>query len=410
MSAAQGPRTGRSGALRRPPRGSLGGVAVLALSAALIAGITTSDANTGAAAPAAKPAPKWTWSLPKGFPVPRVPAKNPMSTAKADLGRYLFYDIRLSGNGTTSCGSCHLQSLAFTDGKAVSTGSTGETTPRGSMPLQNVAYNATLTWANPSLVTLERQMETPLFGERPVEMGVNDHNKLKVLARIRKDRRYQAKFRTAFPRQASPITWANIVKSIATFQRSLISADSKYDRYQRGKATLTVSETRGKDLFFGERAECHHCHGGINFNDQVSYVGKRPEPLLFHNTGLYNIGGTGAFPEGNRGVFELTARAKDMGAFRAQSLRNVAVTAPYMHDGSLATLEEVVQFYADGGRNVTSGPFAGDGRLSPFRSDLTVGIDLTDQEKADLVAFLKTLTDRRFLTERRFSDPFATGR
>ena len=403
MNSAQGPRTGRSGALRRSPRGSLGGLAVLAMSAVVIAGIATSDSNTGAAAQG--PA-RWSWNLPKGFPVPRVPASNPMSAAKADLGRFLFYDTRLSGNGAQSCSSCHFQELAFTDGRATSVGSTGDRTPRGAQPLGNVAYNATLTWANPSLVTLERQMEVPLFGDNPVEMGITDRNKRAVLARIRKDRRYQAKFRRAFPGQVSPITYQNIVKSIATFQRSLITANARFDRYQRGTASLTTSEERGMNLFFGERAECHHCHGGVNFTDQLNYVGKRREPVLFHNTGLYNLGGTGAFPDGNRGVFELTGRANDMGAFRAQSLRNVAVTAPYMHDGSISTLEEVVQFYADGGRNITSGPFAGDGRLSPYRSDLTVGIDLTDQEKADLVAFLRTLTDRSFLTNPRFSNPF----
>jgi cytochrome c peroxidase len=227
-----------------------------------------------------------------------------------------------------------------------------------------------------------------------------------VLARIRRDARYRTKFAKAFPRQRSPITYANIVKSIASFQRTMITGNSRYDRYLRGAATLTASQERGKDLFFGERAECHHCHGGVNFNDQVTFIGARRERLQFHNTGLYNLGGTGAFPEPNRGVFELTGKAADMGRFRAPSLRNVAVTAPYMHDGTVRTLADVVDFYAAGGRNITEGPNAGDGRLSPFKSDLTVGIDLTDQEKADLVAFLGTLTDREFLTSRRFSDPF----
>jgi cytochrome c peroxidase len=126
----------------------------------------------------------------------------------------------------------------------------------------------------------------------------------------------------------------------------------------------------------------------------------------FHNTGLYNIDGKGGFPTPNRGLFETTGKAEDMGAFRAQSLRNVAVTAPYMHDGSIATLEEVLDFYAAGGRNITSGPHAGDGRANPYKSDLISRIDLSAQEKADLVAFLKTLTDETLLTSSRFSNPF----
>jgi cytochrome c peroxidase len=371
-----------------------------------------SEAGTPPAeAKAARPATAaWTWKLPAGFPTPKVPAGNPMSAKKVDLGRFLFYDTRLSGNGTQSCGSCHHQDKAFTDGRAQSIGSTGETHPRSALSLANVVYNATLTWANPSLVTLERQMEVPLFGERPVEMGITDRNKAAVLARLRRDARYRAKFAAAFPGQKSPVTLGNVVKAIASFQRTLISGNSLYDRYQRGTARLSAAQARGKDLFLGERAECSHCHTGFNLNDQVVYAGKRVVQTPFHNTGLYNLGGTGAFPEPNRGVFELTGLARDMGRFRAPTLRNVGVTAPYMHDGSIATLEEVVAFYAAGGRQITSGPLAGDGRLNPFKSPLIDNIDLTAQEQADLVAFLRTFTDRGFLTDPKLSNPFARRR
>lgn len=352
----------------------------------------------------------WRWSLPAHFPTPKVPADNPMSAAKVELGRFLFYDVRLSGNGSQSCGSCHLQALAFTDGRAQALGSTGELHPRGAQPLANVAYNATLTWANPSLVTLERQMATPLFGDSPVEMGVNDANADAVLQRLRADTAasdYPRRFAAAFPGADQPIVWGNVIKAIAAFQRSLVSGRSRYDRWLTGEATLSATEQRGMNLFFGEKAECFHCHGSFNFNDQIVHAGSRIVETPFSNTGLYNVGGTGAFPEPNRGVFELTARAEDMGRFRASSLRNVEVTAPYMHDGSIATLEEVVAFYAAGGRNVTSGPYAGDGRRNPFKSELVSRIDLSAQDQADLVAFLKTLTDHDFLTDPRHADPFA---
>ena len=350
----------------------------------------------------------WSCALPPNFPTPRVPADNPMNEAKVELGRFLFYDRRLSGNGTQACASCHHQDKAFTDGRALAIGSTGEMHPRSAQGLANVAYNTTLTWANPSLLSLEAQAQVPLFGERPVEMGVNDSNVAEVLARIQNDPAYPGRFAAAFPGTAAPISWGNITRAIAAFQRTLISGNSRYDQFLQGKATLTPSEQRGLTLFNSEKAECFHCHGGFNFNDQVVHASTQVIDTPFHNTGLYNIGGTGAFPLGNQGLFEFTDKPADRGKFRAQSLRNVGVTAPYMHDGSISTLEEVLDFYAAGGRNITSGPHAGDGRLSPNKSDLISRIDLTAQDKADLVAFLKTLTDHDFLTNPKFANPFAT--
>ena len=347
------------------------------------------------------------WELPEGFPKPNVPKTNPMSDAKVAVGRRLFYDERLSGNGKQSCSSCHQQELAFTDGLAQAIGSTGELHPRGAQSLVNVVYNSTLTWANPALVTLERQMEVPLFGDNPVEMGITDASKNQVLARIRKDRWYAARFKKAFPNSKRPITWTSIIRSIAAFQRSIVSADSRYDRYLRDEVKLTPAERRGMELFMGERAECHHCHGSFIFNDQTTYAGSPAEPALFHNTGLYNLGGTGAFPEPNRGVFELTGRARDMGAFKAPSLRNVALTAPYMHDGSIPTLAAAVDHYAAGGRVIADGPLAGDGRANPFKDPLVSQIELNTRDRADLVAFLEALTDRSVVTDKRFSDPFA---
>jgi cytochrome c peroxidase len=348
----------------------------------------------------------WVWNLPAGFPQPAVPIDNPMSEAKFQLGRYLFYDKRLSGNGQQSCASCHEQAKAFTDGRAQALGSTGELHPRSAQPLMNVAYHPTITWANPSLISLESQMTNPMFGENPVEMGINDHNKVEVLARFQNNTDYVDKFKKAFPSENNPITYNNIIKSIATFQRALISGDSKYDLYQRNLAELTPAEERGRILFSTEKAECFHCHGSFNFNDQVIHANSRIVDKLFHNTGLYNLNGIGDFPFPNRGVFEISGLMSDMGAFRAQTLRNIAVTAPYMHDGSIPTLEAVVDFYAAGGRNITEGPYAGDGRKNPYKSELISRIDLSEQDKSDLVAFLKTLTDEKFLTNPRFSDPF----
>ncbi len=360
-------------------------------------GTSTTDVGVTSAA--------WTWSLPPNFPVPSVPADNPMSEAKFQLGRLLFYDKKLSGDGTFACASCHLQILAFTDGKTVSTGATGQQTSRNAPSIVNSAYHATLTWVHPQLFSLEAQMETPLFAIDPIEMGVNDSNRAIVLQRFENDADYRQRFSEAFPDATTPITFSNAIKAIAAFQRALLTGGSKFERYQRGEASLNAAEERGRLLFNSEKAECFHCHGSFNFNDQVNFLGARPTENLFHNTGLYNIGGTGAFPANNRGLIEFTGVASDMGLFRAPSLFNVGVTAPYMHDGSIATLEEVLDFYADGGRNITSGPHAGDGRLNPFKSDLIALIDLNEQEKADIITFLKTLTDDSLLTNARFSNP-----
>ncbi|MDY0071641.1 MAG: di-heme enzyme [Thauera sp.] len=348
----------------------------------------------------------WSWSLPTHVPEPRVPENNPMSAAKVELGRRLFYDTRLSGNGTMSCASCHQQQRAFTDGRPLSVGSTGERTHRNALGLANSAWHATYNWANPALVSLEQQMEIPLFGDDPIEMGVNDANRQEILDRLRNDPAYPPLFRQSFPDESDPVGMSTVIKAIAAFQRSMVSVDSRYDRYLQGKETLSASEERGMVLFFGEKAECHHCHGSFNFNDQVVHKKSRLVETLFHNNGLYDIDGKGGYPYPNRGVFEGTAKPEDMGAFRAPSLRNVEVTGPYMHDGSVATLEEVIEQYSQGGRVTPSGPNRGDGRLNPYKSGLISRIDLTEQEKQDLVHFLKTLTDETFLNDPKLSDPW----
>ncbi len=391
------------GALAGALLGALGLGAVLVACGGGSGGVTVIETAAGSPGTASGDC---VWSLPSGFPVPAVPADNPMSQAKVDLGRFLFYDKRLSGNGALACAGCHRQDLAFTDGGKAGKGATGEFTARSSQHLANSAYHPTLTWANPSLLTLEKQMEVPLFGESPIEMGINDSNKATVLARFSSLPLYQQKFAAAFPGQADGLSWANVIKAIASFQRSLISGNSRYDQFVSGKGALTPTEIRGMNLFFGEKAECFHCHGSPNFNDQFVHASTRVLEKPFHNTGLYNLGGTGAFPEPNRGVFELSGLPKDMGMFRAPSLRNVAKTAPYMHDGSIATLEDVLDFYAAGGRNITSGAHAGDGRRNPLKSDLVNLINLDAQEKSDLIAFLKTLTDDEFLTSAKHADPF----
>ena len=350
------------------------------------------------------------WHLPPGFPVPPVPADNPMSAGKVALGRHLFYDVRLSGNRTQSCASCHQQSLAFADGRPVSIGSTGERHPRGSMSLANVAYAASLTWANPTLTALEDQALVPMFGEHPVELGLATDDRFIDL--VRSDRRYAPLFRDAFPGDADPYTRRHVLMAMASFQRTLISGRSPYDRYhfERDDAAISAAARRGEVLFHSRQLSCFTCHGGFNMSGTTVTASRPSAATEFHNTGLYNLAGALSYPASNTGIYELTHVAADVGKFKPPTLRNIAVTAPYMHDGSVATLDEAIDHYAAGGRTISGGPHQGVGRDNPNKSPTLRGFTLSPEQRVDLVAFLESLTDEAFLHDPRFSNPWTGDR
>jgi cytochrome c peroxidase len=336
-----------------------------------------------------------------GFILPVIPADNPLTNAGIELGRHLFYDTRLSGNQTQSCETCHLQALAFTDGKVVPTGSTGDALVRNSQSLTNIAYNATYTWWNPIFTRIELQLAMPLTGDTPEELGINDANLAEILERFRTDSTYQTLFKAAFPAESDPVTLPNITRALASFTRILISDRSAYD-----KNTLSASARRGEALFFSEQLECFHCHNGFNFSSSSITANTRFPERPFFNTGLYNINNNGSFPADNTGKYQVTGDWIDMGSFRPPTLRNIALTAPYMHDGSIATLEEVIDFYAAGGRNIESGNYKGDGRTNPYKSSFVNGFDITADDKTDLINFLHSLTDEEFIRDERFANPF----
>jgi cytochrome c peroxidase len=335
------------------------------------------------------------------------PEGNPTTAAKVELGRHLFYDVRLSRDGTMSCSTCHRQELAFTDGQTVSRGVTGERTSRNAMTLANAGYQPAMTWANPLLRSLEQQALVPLTGQEPVELGLAGMDDA-LRQRLQSEPRYNRLFREAFPEVNGEISFATIVRALAAFQRTLISVGSPYDRYRYGGDLSAVSDAviRGEALFFSERLECHHCHGGLHMTDTLRHERNLIGELAYHNTGLYNLDSKGAYPSNNTGILEITGRADDMGRFKAPSLRNVAVTAPYMHDGSIASLNEVIDHYAVGGRTIAHGPNAGIGRNNPLKSAFVRGFKITAEERADLIAFLMSLTDENFLKDKRFSNPW----
>ncbi len=297
------------------------------------------------AAPAA--AEDYAWDLPKGFPKPRVPADNPMTAEKVELGRYLFYDTRLSVNGTQACATCHKQELAFTDGRPAAIGATGEKHPRGSMSLINVAYSSVLTWADPTMTVLERQALVPMFGEHPIELGLRKDDGF--LPMLRSDSTYRNLFIKAFPSDPDPFTITNVTKAIACFERSIISARSPYDRYHYGGDDSAISDSakRGEMIFFSQPAACFQCHGGVAFG--------------------------GGFHE-------------DAGHLKAPTLRNIALTAPYLHDGKVAKLEDTLEHNAAGAYHLSPG------------------------QRLDLLEFLKSLTDDEVLHDPRFANPWGRAR
>lgn len=353
------------------------------------------------------------WHFPAGFPKPIVPESNPMSDAKVELGRYLFYDTGLSGNNTQSCASCHQQTHAFAEPLAVSIGSTGEAHHRNALALVNVAYNKTLTWSHPYLTSIEAQLLIPMFGERPIEMGITGSEN-EVIARFRQGD-YPKLFNAAFG--SDEVSFNRITQAISAFVRSLISLDSPFDRYayQGDDTALTDQQIEGMNLFFSERLECHHCHGGFNFTQSTAHENQPINRFAFHNTGLYytaqpSFSTAGSlkygYPEHDRGMIDVTQNIGDEGLFRAPTLRNIALTAPYMHDGSIATLADVIEFYAAGGRQIAAGSHQGDGRQHPNKSAFIKGFDLTENEKAALIAFLHSLTDEQFIHNEKHSDPW----
>ena len=343
------------------------------------------------------------WQLPQGFPVPEVPADNPMTWEKIELGRQLFHDTRLSGDGSIACATCHRPELAYTDGRSRAKGIHGNVHPRSAMSLTNVVYNASLGWDDPSLERLEDQMLIPLYNTDPPEMGVSGREE-EILSRLQEDPRLRKLFQNAFPQDHTPVTMRNVVYAIASFERTLISGNSAYDRWAYGAdpGALDKEERAGARLFFSKRLSCFRCHAGFNLSGPVKDAEGGVETTLFHNTALYNEDGAGAYPAPNTGLHRHSGRSEDMGKFRAPTLRNIALTAPYMHDGSIATLAEVLDHYAAGGRSRLPHQMTGQ---TTATDPLITGFKLTSAEKSHLIAFLHALTDHAFIRRARDLEP-----
>jgi len=311
-----------------------------------------------------------------------LPEDNPLTDEGIELGRRLFYDPLLSMNDQVSCATCHLPENAFSDGLPFSIGVSGGIGPRSSLSLANVGYYYKgLFWDGRSQ-SLERQALIPV--REPHEMN-SDWSLVEM--KLRSHPEYPALFRRAFGiREKQEITRFLTAKALAQFERTLISANAKYDQVLAGKAEFTESEQRGRDIFFDAsevlpNSECGHCHTDPLFTS-----------LDFFNNGIQEVSSLDDFED--EGLGAITNIKYDNGKFRVPTLRNIELTAPYMHDGRFETLEEVVEHYISGGH------FADN--LSPNVRELK----FSARDKADLIAFLKTLTDTSFTQNEAFANPF----
>ena len=298
-----------------------------------------------------------------------TPVDNPVTDNGATLGRVLFYDTKLSLNNTVSCGTCHIQSQAFSDGKIKSPGFEGNESTRNTLSIVNPRFSTTLTWTGQN-ISLEEQVLQPINNH--LEMGLENLDHL--AAKLQKVDYYPALFDKAFG--TTEITHDLVAKALAQFLRSMKCSQSKYDQgFNNDFANLTAQEKMGKELFESADNGCANCHRSVNF-----YYGSES------NIGL---------------AMNYEDQGKGNGEFRIPSLRNVGITAPYMHDGSMATLEEVIDHYNDG---VQPHPYL-DWRLKDANGE-PKKLNLTSVEKDALVAFLKTLTDEDFITNEKWSSPF----
>lgn len=294
------------------------------------------------------------WRWPGGIRAPHVPADNPMQAAKVELGRRLFYDADLSVDGTMACATCHEQHRAFADGNTTHAGVHGDPGRRNVPGLANVAWMRSLTWGDPRVKTLEAQAAIPVTGIKPVEMGMAGQE-AEIARRLARDDCYRTMFAEAFPGDGT-IDFPHAVKALAAFERTLVSFDSPYDAWRHGDtAAVSPAAITGAALF---RRDCAACHSG---------------PLLSDGRFHKLLPASPADP----GLGEITGRAADAGRFRTPSLRNVALTAPYLHDGSARTIADAIARHP--------------------------GIDPSGI--AALAAFLTTLTDRHFVADPRYSLP-----
>ncbi len=308
--------------------------------------------------------------IPKGFPQPVFPANNPYSKAKAELGRMLYYEKLLSRDTSiASCSHCFKQPHGFSDDTEFSLGYNNEPETRNTMSHQNLVYRTKLMWDGRGTL-IENNAYRSLWLPYVLASDTNE-----IVKRLEAHPLYPDLFKKAFGENVK-ISATLVAQAISTFVRVLITGDSPYDKFINGdKSAMNESQIRGKDLFFGDRAKCSVCHAGFLFTDEK-----------YHNTGVVSH-------YFDRGLYEVTKKDADRGKFLTPTLRNVELSAPYMHNGEITTLEEIIEHYNRGGRAII------------YKDTILKPLNLSSIEKADLLNFLKALTDKKFVENKKFSNP-----
>ena len=324
-----------------------------------------------------------------------IPADNSMTEEAVELGRMLFYDVRLSADNSVSCATCHQQQKGFVDGLARSSGINGRQTNIKSMSLVNVLWESRMFW-NGRVASLEEQALHPI--QDPNEMGMD----LKELVgKLQSIEVYRDNFKKAFGTET--VTADRIGKALAQFQRTLISGNSKYDKYLRDEVQLTAQEEEGMILFFTHPEPAISLRGG-NCGDchlSLTTAGANDGFSGFHNNGLDTDENL------KPGLQTFTGNQADRGKFKTPNLRNIMVRAPYMHDGRFASIEAVLDHYNENVQlSTTLDVLILEGSNQPIVAGATIKLHLTNSEKAAIIAFLHTLTDEEFLTNSNFSNPF----
>jgi cytochrome c peroxidase len=343
-----------------------------------------------------------TFETPTGLPEMSWPEDNPYSADKAELGRHLFYDIQLSLTGARSCGVCHDPLRGFTDGFVVSIGLYQESVDRNALSLLNVGYRQQLSWRNPELISIETQNLVPLMGDDPVEMGIDEDT---LEERLLASDIYPALFENAYG--TDEITFDNALKALGTFQRTIVGGNTSYDAWLAGDSwRLSATAQRGLDLLNSPELGCYRCHGGTFFESPSDESGVVTDAHSYANNGLYNVDGEGGLPEKEQGLIETTGKAEDMGRFRVPSLRGVLNSGPWMHDGSFLAVEDILDMYARGGRIYEDGDLKGDGALSPYKSPLVTGFEMSKREKEDIMAFFEAISDSDAPIRENLQTPF----
>jgi len=366
-------------------------LASAAASFAVVFGAITAD---GCHARRRGPTPLAGFSAPFVFGRFEVPADNPLTEESVELGRRLFYDRRLSGTDTVSCSTCHMQRLAFTDGRRTGIGVSGKPLAFNSMSLANLMWGAQRFFWNGRAATLEAQTLVPI--QHPDEMA---EDLQRLVAELSADDSYRALFAAAY----GEISAGAISRALASFERTLISSNSRYDQFLRGEITLNAQEEWGRKLFTAHPDVKVSLRGGncIDCHSQFLTSG--------FSTGLDGFSNNGLDDEEllQPGLQAVTGDPAHRGRFKAPTLRNIALTAPYMHDGRFATLEEVLLHYDRGIRNSsTLSPLIAEADNQSAGSQEGISLHLTEAEQGAIIAFLHTLTDEDFVTAERFSDPF----